>query len=369
MKHILIDFGIPFRFTKTGLYNYNVAIAKYITKYQDKFKILYLKDVYFFSQIYGFIGKLLYIIWLNLFLPFYVKKYKIELIHFTNYLMPFIPLPVESIVTIHDLRSLNHEVRERKCITLYRIYRKIIILNSLKRATKIIALSKHTHNDIIKYYGKKYENKIEIIPLGIESCKEMKAQSFDDYYSNYGVIKYKYIIMPGPLAPRKNHSDAILMFFKHKDYFRKRKIKLVIMGSGEMEQNLRKLIMQLNLKEDIIMTGYIPKEHLFCLYRYAMAGLFLSSYEGFGLPILEMLLMKVITVMSDNSSIREASGGIGYFIKTHSIDEIFERVTYILEHKDEVNMLKEKGVIYASKHTWQLTIDKTVALYEELLSV
>ena len=366
MKHILIDFGIPFKFTKTGLYNYNLTLAKYISKYQDKFKILHLKDVYLFSKMYGFIGKILYNTWLNFYLPFCIIKYKIELIHFTNYLMPFIPLPIKTIVTICDLRSLNPEVRERKCLILYRAYRKFIILNSLKRASKIIAISKYTRYEIIKNFGKKYEDKIEIIPLGIESCEEMKTQSFDDYCSNYGVIKYKYIIMPGPLAPRKNHSDAILMFFKHKDYFQKRKIKLVIMGSGEMERNLQKLVTQLNLKEDIILTGYIPKEHLFCLYRYAMAGLFLSSYEGFGLPILEMLLMKVVVVMSDNTAIRETSGGIGYFIKTHSIDEIFERIAYILEHKDEVNMLKEKGVIYASKHTWQLTIDKTVALYKEV---
>ena len=83
------------------------------------------------------------------------------------------------------------------------------------------------------------------------------------------------------------------------------------------------------INRKIIITGYIPKEHLFCLYRYAMTGLFLSSYEGFGLPILEMLLIKVITVMSDNTSIKESSGSIGYFIKTHSIDEMFERIVYI----------------------------------------
>lgn len=98
MKQILIDFGVPFRLTKTGLYNYSIALKKHIPKYQDKFKILFLNDVYLFSRIYGFIGKLLYNIWLNFFLPFYLKKYKIELIHFTNYLMPFIPLPIKIIV-------------------------------------------------------------------------------------------------------------------------------------------------------------------------------------------------------------------------------------------------------------------------------
>jgi len=113
MKQVLIDFGVSFKFAKTGLYNCNSTLTKYISKYQDKFKILYLNDVYLFSKIYGFIGKFFYYIWLNLFLPFYIRKCKIKLIHFTNYLMPFTPLPVESIVTIHDLRSLNPEVRER----------------------------------------------------------------------------------------------------------------------------------------------------------------------------------------------------------------------------------------------------------------
>ena len=71
--------------------------------------------------------------------------------------------------------------------------------------------------------------------------------------------------------------------------------------------------------------------------------------------------------MSDNTTIKEASGGIGYLIKTYNIEEIFEYIVYILEHKYKVNILREKGAIYANKHTWQLAINKTIALREELL--
>ncbi|MBU4349108.1 hypothetical protein KJ830_08330 [bacterium] len=78
--------------------------------------------------------------------------------------------------------------------------------------------------------------------------------------------------------------------------------------------------------------------------------------------------MKVVVVMADDTSIREAVGGIGYFIKVHDIDGLFECIVYILEHKNEINLLRKQGVAYASKYNWQLTVDKTVALYQELLS-
>ena len=364
---ILVNFGVPFRFTKTGIYNYNMALKKNLADYHKEFDILYLNNIYPFSNVYGFIGKLIYILWINFFLPFYVKKYRIDLIHFTNYLMPFTYLPAKTVVTIHDLRSMSSDVREHSFSSLYRFYRRIIVLNSLIKAYKIISISQHTKRDLLKHFGYKYMDKIEVIHLGIDPLDNYKVEKSCSKF-NY-LRESDYIIMPGPLSSRKNHIDAVEMFCKYKSYFLNRNIRLVITGNGQMRELLHDRIEKDSLGKNILITGHVLESELDYLYRYASVGLFLSSYEGFGLPLLEMLLRGIPVIASDTSSIKEASGNIAYYVKVHDIDGVFNYIQHILDakNKTELSMKRKLGIDFALKHTWQATVSKTVALYESCI--
>jgi len=369
-KRILLDFGVPFRFTKTGIYNYNMALKKYLANYYNEFDIFYLDDVYPFSNVYGFIGKLIYVLWINFFLPFYVKKYQIDLVHFTNYLTPFTYLPTKIVVTIQDLRSMSNDVRERKLSSLYRFYRRIIVLNSLIKAYKVIAISQYTKTDLLKCFGNKYIDKIEVIHMGVNPINKINNYNVEKSYPKLNNLRDSgYIIMPGPLTFRKNHIDAVEMFCKHKRFFLNRNMRLVIIGDGPMRELLHSRIKQDSLEENILMTGYISEDELDYLYRYASIGLFLSSYEGFGLPLLEMLLRDIPVIASDTSSIKEASGNIAYYVKVHDIEGIFNYIQYILDVKNkvEVSARKRLGVEFALQHTWQVTVSKTANLYKSCI--
>jgi len=367
---ILVNFGVPFRFTKTGIYNYNMALKKYLANYYNGFDILYLNDVYPFSNVYGFIGKFIYILWINFFLPFYVKKYRIDLIHFTNYLMPFTYLSAKTVVTIHDLRSMSNDVREHKLSSLYRFYRRIIVLNSLIKANKVIAISQHTKTELLRYFGNKYVDKIEVIHMGVHPINKINNYEVEKSCPQFNHLRDSgYIIMPGPLTPRKNHIDAVEMFCQHKHYFLNRNMRLVIIGDGPMRKLLHSRIKQNSLEGNILLTGYISEDELDYLYKYASIGLFLSSYEGFGLPLLEMFLRGIPVIANDVSSIKEASGNIAYYIKCHDIDGVFNYIQHILDakNKKELSMKRKLGIDFALKHTWQETISKTANLYRSCI--
>ena len=70
-----------------------------------------------------------------------------------------------------------------------------------------------------------------------------------------------------------------------------------------------------------------------------------------------------------NESIKEASGNIAYYVKTHDVEEIFNCIQYILDvkNKAEVSTRKRLGVEFAFQHTWQVTVSKTVNLYKSCI--
>jgi glycosyltransferase involved in cell wall biosynthesis len=232
-------------------------------------------------------------------LPFYFKKEKS--IYFSpNPVIPFFlnSKKVYKICTIHDLIPFKIK---KKYGFLRTLYIKSITKLSAKYSNKIITVSEHSKNDIID-------------TLSISSKKIEIIYNFINFpITNHIEKKEDYIVSICTIEPGKNIESMLSGFnelvsnnsdFKNYKYY-------IVGRPGWNYQNIYNFAKHLNLDKNIIFTGYLPDEEKLQLLKKSKCLLFLSKYEGFGIPILEALYCKTPCLILNNSSLPEVMGTSG----------------------------------------------------------
>jgi len=226
-----------------------------------------------------------------------------------------------------------------------------------QKATKIIAISENTKKDIIKFLGIG-ENKIEVIYLG-NSFNIDK----DDKTMNI-MTPEKYILFVGSRRGYKNFElfiEAISPLLNNDV-----KLNVVCGGGGKFNDKEIEKLKNLKIKDKVFY--YSGSDSVLAyLYQKAIAFVFPSLYEGFGIPILESFACGCPVICSGTSSLPEVAGDAAiYFDPTDklSIQNSIHKVIYDDELK---NNLISKGTERIKEFTWKKTAKKTKVLYEDIL--
>jgi len=233
--------------------------------------------------------------------PNTLKKYNFNIVHDVYHFGPFLSLKKpKKILTVYDLTPLLYPNTHKKSKVLMHKYLFPLILN---KSNKIISISHHTKNDIIKHF-KISENKIKVIHLAAnENYKPLDEKEIINIKQKYN-LNYSFILYVGTLEPRKNIPTLLKALYKLKKQGIKH--KLVITGKkGWKYKSIFETIEKLNLQEDVIFTGYVPDEDLPALYNAADLFVYPSLYEGFGLPPLEAMQCGTPVITSNTSSLPE----------------------------------------------------------------
>lgn len=305
--------------------------------------------------------KFLRVLWEQIFLPIKAKKNNINLIHCPAHVVPLMS-SMKTIVTIHDLAfKLFPETFKWQ----NRSYLNFIVPLSIKKADKVIAVSKNTKKDIIREYNVN-PNKIKVIYNGVD---EKYRRINDDEIINKIKEKYKlpkdFILYLGTLEPRKNIERLIKGFNKTK----KNNIKLVIAGGkGWLYDDVFKLVKKLNLEEKVIFTGYIDEKDIVLLYNAATLFVYPSLYEGFGLPPLEAMACGTPVITSNLSSLPEVVGDAAITVNPNNVKDLIEAIDKVLNNKELQRKMIQKGLKRANKFTWKNTARETIKVYKEVLN-
>ncbi|NUN22749.1 MAG: glycosyltransferase family 4 protein [Candidatus Jettenia caeni] len=227
------------------------------------------------------------------------------------------------------------------------------------KATKIIAISENTKNDIIKLFGIK-EDKIEVIylgnPLCVDAMKEETATSSE--------LPQRYLLFVGNRRVYKNFDifiESISPLLKDDN-----SLYLICAGGGKFTSseiaNLEKSgvinkVTQCSFDDNILAQ----------LYKNALAFIFPSLYEGFGIPILEAFSCGCPVVTSNISSLPEVAGDAAeYFDPTDKIS-ILSIVKKVIDDHDLRSKLKYKGYERLKNFSWEKTANQTKMLYKSIL--
>jgi len=300
------------------------------------------------------------IFWEQTFQPWALWKEKVELLHSLAFVGPLVS-PCPFLVTVYDLSFLLFPEGFR---LWNRLYLLIFTRLSVKRASRVIAISENTKKDLVKVWGVE-ENKIRVTYCGCdETLKPLPLQDVENFRRRRGLPE-RFVFFLGTIEPRKNLVRLLEAFRKIK----KGQVKLVLAGGlGWKYEPVMAAIENFGLREDVVLTGFIPQEEKVYWYNAAEIFVYPSLYEGFGLPPLEAMACGTPVVASRAASLPEVVGDGGILVDPTDTEAIAEALSRLLSDPRERERLREKGLQRAKKFSWEQMARETVKIYREALA-
>lgn len=290
-----------------------------------------------------------------------LKQKSIDLYHGLSNELPFgiHKSGVPSIVTIHDLIFLRYPQTfnfwDRNIL-------KLKVKYACLHADKIIAISQQTKNDIINYYHVDEQN-IEVILQGCAANYYIKVESdsISEVKQRYKLPE-KYILTVGTIEKRKNHKTIINALASVPD------IPLVIVSKKtKLQEELEKQIKKLNLSDRVHIVNNVSNQDLPAVYQGASLCIYLSFFEGFGIPILEGIASNIPVIAAKGSCLEEAGGDACAYCEPFDESELAKLITKILSDEQMRNTMIAKGTQHIKKFKPEVSVARLEKCYENLL--
>lgn len=286
-----------------------------------------------------------------------------DVTHFFNYIVPPF-VHGKKVVTVHDMvyKAFPETVRGRTRLMLETGLKK-----SMKRADIIVTDSEFSKREIIKYFPE-HSGKIRVVPCGVD-CRRFRPCANPETIAEVKKsldIDGEYFLYVGTIEPRKNLVRLIRaykVFTKHI----KNPPKLVLAGAkGWLCDDIYALVRKLGIENQVIFTKYVPSEDMTPLICGAMAFVFPSLYEGFGMPPLEAMACGVPVLTSGEASLPEVVGDCAVICDAYSVKSIAKGLYRLYKNPDLRKELSRRGHERAGLFTWENSAKKLHAIYREL---
>jgi len=267
-----------------------------------------------------------------------------------------------SVVTIYDLSFLRSPERFRWA---NRTYLRWFTGLSVKRASRVIAISQYTKKDIVKVYGIS-PDKIDVVYSGLDpQFARPGPQAIEEFREARGLPE-KFILYLGTIEPRKNLSTLIRAYAK----VRPAGVKLVCAGGrGWMYEDVFQTVEELRLSRDVIFPGFLPEDELPLWYSAADIFVYPSAYEGFGLPVIEALACGVPTITTNATSLPEAAGQAALLVPPDDTTALADALEGLINSPAQQADLAERGPQQARRFTWLEAARRTAGVYAKALGL
>lgn len=261
---------------------------------------------------------------------------------------------VPQVLVMHDLA---YEHFKDHVPVLTRSYYQHYMPRYAHKATRIATVSEFSKSDIIKQYGIKpslidvvYNAAKEVYqPVGLETQLETKQRVANGC---------DYFVYVGSIHPRKNIARMLAAFeiFKHQTGSSK---KMVIVGRMAWHyKDVNDALAKMKHRDDVLFAGHVEPEELGRIVASAYAMVYVSLFEGFGIPIVEAMSCRIPVITSNISSMPEAAGDAAILVDPTSTNDIAEAMIKLVANKQLYNSLVERGQQQLKKFSWQLSADK-----------
>lgn len=300
-------------------------------------------------------------IWHRLRIPIPVQLItgSFQVFHSPDFTLPP-TMSAPTILTVHDLAFLT--APECAHPTL-REYLEEVVPRSVRRATRIIAVSHSTAHDLVERLGTDAA-RITVIHEGVSSWLKPATPGAAANADLPAGLEGPYILAVGTLEPRKNYLRLLEAFA----VLRGRGVehRLVIAGrKGWLYQPIFDKVRELGLEEAVLFVEPVDAE-LLELYRGADVFVYPSLYEGFGIPPLEALSCGTPVACSSGSSLPEIVGDAALLFDPTDTEAIACAIERILSDTELALTLREAGLRQAQRFSWRAAAEQTETLYREV---
>ena len=310
------------------------------------------------------IGESFYPVWEQITLPRAAKKYNLDILHCTSNTAP-IYCDIPLVLTLHDIIFL--EPRDKNNKSLYQnmgwLYRRKVVPKILDKCRRIITVSNFEKQNIINKLNIP-EKRMAMIYNGYNEWFTT-FRDVADIYKSY-IDKPGYFFFLGNTDPKKNTERTLIAYSK---YLEKSNVKRKLLMADLDKEYLNGIIERNhieNIRNQIVMPGYIVNSDLPYIYNRAFAFLYTSLRESFGIPLLEAMACGTPVITSNTSSMPEIAGTDAILINPESSDEIAEKMIQLENNELYYNAQKEIGLKRAELFSWKKTAEQLLSLYEEV---
>lgn len=290
-------------------------------------------------------------------------------LHATNFIPPISPKrwPGSLALTVHDMSCFD--VPETHPLERVRRMQRRLPA-AVKTADTVFCVSQHAASRLQHHLGVP-QHKIRVTPLGVDAFFfDEKLQQQREVLACHGLQAGRYWLSVATLEPRKN-LELVIRTFGRLPQRERLTTPLVLVGAlGWKTGPLQRVMEPLVREGSVRVLGYLPDTQLPALYAQACAVIYLSRYEGFGLPVAEAMACGALVIASNATSIPEVLADAG--ISLHPDDEdgllaLFRTIPATCA-SGYVDLREQARAVARANFTWKRCAETTLAGYALKLS-
>lgn len=307
-------------------------------------------DNHFISRPTGESQDKSYTFWEQIGLPRFLKKDSIDIFFSAGYSIP-LSIRIPSMVVIHDISFSAHPewfgLREG-------LRRRLVTRLSARKADRVITVSDFSRRELIERYHLD-DNKIVIAPNGVTSDKKRISASDKIKLKEKYSLGEPVILYVGLLLERRFIRQLIEAFGiiakKHN------RASLVLIGNNQLRPSVEigDLACQATAERSILHLPYVDEDDLSSFYAASDIFIYLSSYEGFGIPPLEAMKAGVPVITSRSSALEEIYRDSALLVEHHRPQEISEKIELLLRDDNLRKTLSKSAQSLLKKYRWEKT--------------
>lgn len=311
----------------------------------------------------SFLGKLFQDYWRTYRIAWKADELKLDLYHGLSHELPvgIEKTKTRTVVTMHDLLFIKQPALFSKidCAMYQKKY-----LRSCKVANHIIAVSEQTKRDLLELTGTP-EEKVEVVYQG---CRPEFKMLVSETQKKSLKAKYRlpdnFLLNVGAFETRKNQM-LILKALKAGNI----DMPLVIAGRRtDFMKELQQYIAKNGLHSQVRLLPDFPENELPALYQCATLFVFPSTYEGFGIPVVEAMTSGIPVIAATGSCLEESGGPDSVYVNPNDEEELAARIKELLDDEQRRNSMMVKGLNYAQRFSDRSIADNLIRIYKNLMS-
>ncbi len=300
------------------------------------------------------------IAWEQLALPPMLRSVRADVLHCPAYVMPCLA-GVPTVVTLHDLLVFTHP---GLCKRLNVLHYRLMLPVTLRRAALIHCTSHWTRRALCALLRGAAPRARVVHPAVDEIFRPPDGAAVGSFLRERGLDKPPFLFV-GNVEPKKNLPLLLEAAAQLKAQGKLRR-KIALVGSeGWPGVRLGARIAELGLEGDVVRWGYLPRERLPLVYASALALVFPSEVEGFGIPPLEAMACGTPVITTGRGGLAESVGGAALTVPKLEAGALAEAMLELEGSQELQSRLRQAGLRRARLFDWDEAAGRIVEIYRE----
>ena len=287
----------------------------------------------------------------------------LDIVHANNF---WCPLSLRTTRLVYTLYDMNFSVDPNWTTETNRVGCFEGVFRSSLTADWIVAISEASKTDYLSAFPHFPEDRINVI---------YPCSRFSDVFS-FGVQSsalnelnpQQFWLSVGTIEPRKNQRHLAQSYARYLSLGGAPYPLVLAGGKGWLMEDFDAYLIELGIREHVILTGYVSDDELIWLYRNCYANLYPSHFEGFGLPVLEGMQFGAATIASNTSSIPEAAGDAAILLDPSDVEAWAQTLLIVEKNIIQKDLLKQKSLEQAKKFNWKQSANALLETYQKVLA-